>query len=239
MKFTHDFRADLETLIHEIDHGEPFAFSRFGDGELALITNRQILAADGWEVPSEPTEFTKKLGSTLSYGMENTDRFYLGLGCGCNDAGCCDGVQDELRSMTKLPVGQITTSNLFVNGNFDRWQEYLMTPKILEFFIVGPWPGHADFRVPSNCVNMRDPLGFVDEVVMALERVRRPILVCAGPMSNIIIAYYWYWMDTQCKSYPQTIIDVGSAIGMEANSRGYQNPLNPNRNKMCRVLGHN
>ncbi len=235
MKFTHDFREDLETILHEIDHGEPFAFSRFCDGELALIENRQVQSADGWEVPEEPTPFTQALYESLRYEAPG---YHLGLACGCNDDGCCKDVQPELLDHISyrhdMDLDHATTSNVFVNGNFERLAEYMSGTKGSEFFLVGPWHA-ADFRVPLNIVNMRRPMSLVAEVVEKLGAVRRPIIVCAGPATNLIIHDYWRKKTGDW----QTIIDMGSAIcghGPHHARRGYHDPSHPNRKKMCRVF---
>lgn len=233
MKFTHDFREDLETILHEIDHGEPFAFSRFGDGELALIQNRQIRSADGWEVPEKPTEFTASLLASLRY---EDDRYYVGLGCGCNDSGCCAGVQDELLGLALWKShDNITTSNIFANGNFDHIRnEYFRYPryeKLSEFFVISPWTDYSDMRVPVNAVNMRNVVTYVtEEVIPQLYNIRRPILVAAGPVTNVIIHEYWRLCGRT------TIVDIGSALNLNATGRGYHDENHPNRKKMCKVF---
>lgn len=229
MIFTQDFTRDYDALIHEIEHGEPFAFNRFADGERAIIEGTPIGAADGWEVPTDG-----KLGSLLRFAVRHAeDRYYLGLGCPC----CDHETWKYLMQLHNSPMDRITTSNLLVNANWRRWWDYLspkgLATKLSDFFLVGPWRD-ADLRVPINAVNgIKDHAAYVaGEVVARLRNVRRPILVAAGPVGKLIVCCYWIHVTNRV-----TIIDVGSAIEHpwcepSSGHRGYKGFV-PNP-KVCR-----
>lgn len=226
MKFTHDFQEDLSTLLAELDSGRPFAFNRFADGELAILEGRDIPTADGWSSKVDD-RFRERLLAALRY---RDDDYYLGLSCPC----CAPDDFQKLLALAGRTADdpQVTTSNVFVNGNYDtfleRWPMPCRQPMRLKNM-------HYLSPLGKNVVNGDYAHQWIDRTVEVMlhgdiER-SQPMAIAAGPATKIVI--YEYWMQSRRK---RTVIDIGSAIdlcGDGAATRSYHDPSHPNRKKIC------
>ena len=222
MKFKHDFIVDLDTLIHEAEHGEPFAFVRFNDGERAILQNTPIPTADGWRV-GDPV-MRRMMGDALNY---KSPAYYKGITCQCCDP---EGAEYYHRVLAE-DARRLTFANLFVNGNAERafeWIEGLAT----NWCVVSSYWG-SDVRVPARWDAIRDLEHYVFGEVVRLIEQNRPILIAAGPLGKLLLHRYW----TRVNDYGRhTIIDIGSVLDpvFRGKSRNYHNPDHPNRKKICR-----
>jgi 2-polyprenyl-3-methyl-5-hydroxy-6-metoxy-1,4-benzoquinol methylase len=193
------FRQDFVTDFDQVDfRGEPFAFVRFGDGERAICMAKPLVARDGWEYPGGPSRFGEELLAALRHDAPD---YYVGI----SDS-CCDRpARDWYLGQVRVPLGQVTFANLFVNGNYRRFQGL----DLRGLAVVASEGG--DFRVPADV--FAEPFD-LDALVARLLTVDRPILVAAGPASPILIHKYWTRAVRK-----QTIVDVGSAIDERTKGR--------------------
>jgi 2-polyprenyl-3-methyl-5-hydroxy-6-metoxy-1,4-benzoquinol methylase len=190
MRFAQDFVQDFNQFDF---HGPPFAFARFADGERAICMGQAIEGADGWRYAGGSSPLREDLLAALHYADPD---YYLGISDGCCDPEAKEWYLREIR----LPLAQVTFSNIFVNGNYSRFRQL----DFKNLAIVASVGG--DYWVPDDMLNI--PFD-IDRLVDRLLGVRRPILVSAGPSSCIIIHRYWLRANTQQR---QVIVDVGSAI---------------------------
>jgi hypothetical protein len=188
--FTQDFTADFDAVLAA---EKPFALVRFGDGELALIDGRAHQSADAWRSLG-PTWLRKELVDSLRAHM---DGWHVGL-----PPLCCIGGGLKLRATARVPLARQTFATLFIHGNLARASE--LRDRYKDAVIVGSWYG--EIRIPADGVTQTWD---VDSVVAKLLEVDKPILLAAGPCSNIIALRYW---TRQASDKRQSIIDVGSAF---------------------------
>jgi len=224
MMFSQEFVADLNRLDF---FGEPFALVRFADGERALCEGRPIELHnefESWESTGEATPFTELLNASL---RANLPGYCIGISCPCCDV---DAHWWYLKQVT-VPRQRLTFSNLFVNGNHDRFLERVERERLTERCAIVS-SGKGAFRVPRRAV---DDDWDMDRLVDQLCEVDRPILVAAGPAANVLIYKYW-----QRATRRQTIVDIGSALDgwiHGAGTRNYHRPDHPNRKTICRWSG--
>lgn len=188
--FVQDFTKDFDAVLAA---EKPFALVRFGDGELALIDGRSHQSADAWRSLGA-TWLRKELVDSL---RANMDGWHVGL-----PPLCCIGGGLKLRATARVPLPRQTFATLFIHGNLARASE--ITARYKDAVVVGSWFG--DVRVPADGVT--HPWD-VDVVVNKLLESDKPILLAAGPCSNIIALRYW---TRQSADKRQSIIDVGSAL---------------------------
>lgn len=188
--FTQDFTADFNKVL---SCDEPFALTRFGDGELALIDGRAHQSADAWRSLG-PTWLRKELVDSLRCNLPGWN---VGL-----PPLCCVGGGLKLRATARVPLPRQTFATLFIHANLARAPELLARYK--DAVVVGSWFG--DVRVPADGVTK--PWD-VDSVVAKLLEADKPILLAAGPCSNLIALRYW---TRQTPDKRQSIIDIGSAL---------------------------
>lgn len=230
MKFSHDFKNDLATLMHEAEHGEPFAFVRFCDGEHAIMENRDISTADGWKVGDEWMAEAMVQAFTA-----DLPRYFRGIACPC----CWPEGSAWYRHRARLhPQESLTYSNLFVNGNYDTALPWLR--KLARNWCVVSNAWGSDIRVPADWSQIKNLEEYVSDTSYRMATDRRPKLVAAGPLGKVLIHGAWY------RHYRHTILDIGSALDPDLfadaradgtieprRSRGYHDPNHPNRKKIC------
>lgn len=231
MKFTHDFQADLATLMHEAEHGEPFAFVRFCDGEHAIMENKEIRTADGWKVGNEwmRKAMTKALHARLP-------RYFKGIACPC----CWPDGSAWYRQRLGAAHGnsnEVTTtySNLFVNGNYDTALPWLRGLARNWCVVSSAWG--SDIRVPADWSKITDLPHYVIRTAEWMRMRQQPMLVAAGPLGKVLIHTYWYISRNDSdRNRRHTILDIGSALDPDLfgrETRNYHKPNHPNRKKIC------
>jgi hypothetical protein len=219
MKFDHIFGNDLRTLMAEAEHGEPFAFVRFCDGEQAIMENKDIRTADGWKVGNEWMRKAMKEAF-----LADLPGYHRGIACPC----CWpEGAAWFRGALINLDV--TTYSNLFVNGNYDTALPWLRGLARNWCVVSSAWG--SDIRVPADWSSIRDLDTYVSSTVIRMLSQRRPMLVAAGPLGKVLIHKCWEGSHVQ-----RTILDIGSALDPDffgKGNRGYHDPNHPNRKKIC------
>ena len=205
--FTQDHRADFGAVL---EHQEPFALIRFGDGEAALIDGVAHRSADTWETTG-PSWLQRELRDTLFSDMS---RFCMGL-----PTPCCFPSGMRLTQVSGAPRSHQTFATLFMHANLPRGnhlQEHFPQAVVVN-------DRYGDIKIPSDGVSTPWDL---DAVVSQLQRVTSgPILLAAGPCSNILAYRYW---QRQPVSKRVSIIDVGSTLDVLDGrwSRHYHGKMN-------------
>lgn len=222
LTFTHDFASDLELIDPFAE--ERFAFVRFADGECAIMESQQVDAADGWICPPADSRIRRDLETSLRYAG---DGWHLGLSCPC----CDPETWTKLTTASRLPKSRMTFSNLFANGNYARFVDRVRAEDWMPRCCIVASHKDADIPVAANLVN--EPSDWVSPIVARMYEQVRPIILCAGPASNVVAYHYW---TTVPDSMRQNVIDVGSAFDpwlFERATRGYHQPTHPNASKVC------
>ena len=204
------FSDDFIEITKMIKDKSPFAFSRFADGEIAVMQGRQIVGSDKWSTPN----YVTKLGNDLLKAIQIVDdNVYFGISCQC----CDISGRDYLLSLIKNDIKNVTFSNMFVNGNYADFIEFAKTIDEPVNLIANeeaklnncPFKVNTFLPMPNDCVNyweeMRDE--FLELLKESYSNISGELFfISAGPMSEVIIDYLW-------KLNPNNrYVDVGSAI---------------------------
>ncbi len=191
--FSQNHKADFQAVL---DATSPFALVRFGDGETALIDGKEHRSADAWSTTG-PVWLRDELYEALATDL---DGFHVGL-----PPACCLTRGLKLRTCVRLPLARQTFATLFLHGNLPRITE--LQRHFKDALIVND--KYGEIKIPSDGVT--NPWE-IDDVVAELLKIRtRPILLSAGPCSNIIALRYWKKQDPN-RRVP--IIDVGSPLDL-------------------------
>jgi len=211
-RLRHNWNEDFDAMMAGVLPGyddAPYAFARYGDGEAAIISERKYRTkADDWTYPGGYSEMSQHLCNTLT---ANTPGYYIGLPSPTYEP----KYLEELVRYVRVPHNRITWAKIFIDTNYKRFKAKM--PSFIErCVVVSPSP-MADIFVPPNGVNPYCGDAIIDNIVTQLKRITVPVLVAAGPLSNIIIYRYW---SKQPADSRQTILDVGSAIDEHPKGRG-------------------
>jgi len=240
-----DFKIAFDKVLEMVKQKENFAFTRFSDGELAIMKNRHVILAEdhfidgnykgyGKYTIEEQKEFNPSIHqfcrqALLEAYKHNQDRYYKGI---CTGSDPHVG-SENFRWMIKLHNGDhenLTFANLLINSNYKRFIEELVPifqdRKIV--YVVNqnanvknlPFDIHKCFLIGSNC--MINDFDLADKVSKYLQNKQDLVVLCsAASLSNFII-HKSYKLNSN-----NTFLDIGSCLnpllGLEGwkYTRGY------------------
>lgn len=225
---TQDFVKDFDYLIDRIFIKKQHTiFSRYADGELSLILGREIgvhtqaYQIDKWKSPGTETELGRELEKTLQNNTK--DKFYA-ISCGCCDLSGRDILLQKLKD-NKVDMGNITFSNLWINGNYKKIKKVIENIDEEVILIANkdglnktyPFKVSHFLPIEDDCVNLwKDDK---KELIESLKKISaRPTLylVSAGPLSEVIIELLVTMDNEKLGRY----IDIGSAL--DEFTKGYK-----------------
>lgn len=208
-----NFRGELINMEAKLKRRESFAFSRFGDGELTVLTGRHRVHP---EFRFEPADrgyafLRERLMDSFCYQSEN---YYVGISC----PSCVGQNRFEWAKRTcGQPEERLTWATLFLNSNYEYFRERVL-PLFASYrvFLVChtsatldklPFPVVRDFRVERNAWRASFNQAHQLTERIARERISGALFVlCAGPFANILAH------QLHAKSPLNTYLDVGSVL---------------------------
>tara|TARA_R110000824_G_scaffold1178_3_gene6337 strand:+ start:877 stop:1671 length:795 start_codon:yes stop_codon:yes gene_type:complete len=257
------FKRDFAHLLGLLKENKPFAFTRFSDGELYILQNRECwIKTSTCQVreqvhqgfwgeeelksfnPETDQSLREKLQECFSHKQEN---YFKGISCKC-----CVGEKDwawQFENAVSPDEEYLTWANLLINGNYIDFITQ-MFPAMKEHKVVYtcnklanlkklPLDLVKDFRVGQNChINDIHLVEEMKEWISKNKIQNHLFLFSAASLSNILI-YELY------KEFPNNIyMDIGSTLNPMLDldgwkgSRGYLkghwlNAPEPNYYKIC------
>lgn len=229
---TDSFRGDLRYFEELLKNKIPFSVTRYGDGEMYVFEGRQGVNAvqefsyDGQE------HLQQELIESFQHIQEN---YFVGVPCRC-----CVGNNNftRMKELSKKPDERLTWANIFVNANFDYFQNNIVsTFSDYKVNMVAPGtPQNLPFTVSNfyevgfnAWVNNAEVYDKIREYILNNNTKGELFLFCAGPFAKTL-SYKLF------NEFPDnTYLDLGSVflreLGLKAN-RGYLNGADT-LNKNC------
>lgn len=217
---TRDFRADYAALIAGIlpgYYGPPYAFVRFADGEGAIMFGQQHAARSdlwAWSEGDSRKRRHRQLVDGLHAAISYVDpsptfnaarqRVPPGWHVGITAGEHHPEWHRRLLPLAKVPIERISFAEIFGFGNYNKFVHL----DWCECFTVGGRIEKHDLQVPKRPNDPAWPK-MIGDVVKELGKVRKPILVAAGPWAKVLILKYWQETPPDDR---QVILDVGSAL---------------------------
>lgn len=220
------FRQDIITFKNKIEAKENFSFSKYADGEWAVIQNHQINNKEFWFDPSNDSDQFKRKALIESFQYKNP-RYYVGISCPC-----CQG-QEAFQSMKSFSLqdeGQLTWANLWVNGNYKYYVQNIIPlfkqrPIVLFCNENGkienlPFKPYVIFPLKNNAWEYNwDAIEKSKQIISKLSysNIKNVlVLFCCGPFGNIL-----------CHQLTEhepdnTYLDIGSTLNPWLQSAGFE-----------------
>jgi hypothetical protein len=213
------FEGDFFRIFNLLQNGVKFSFSKYADGEYAILRDQRITNCDGWTYdPMKDQKYRYELMQSFRYSDPG---YYVGISCPC----CVPQAHVEwMREHVGSDEDHLTWANLFVNANYKLFKEYF----IPEF-------GHHDVIVVASAIGRSAALPFMIEDYYGVLKtawkdnydlinflIRRDFkdklfLFCAGPLGNLLAHRLW---DANKNN---VYMDIGSTLNpwLVGNNRGY------------------
>jgi hypothetical protein len=224
-----NFRGDFVKLKTKLENKEHFAFSRYSDGEMYILQNKELVLDNGliqigdekqggvYQAPDfkhfDPKEhgfYQQKLVESLQYKQPN---YYKGISCSC-----CVG-KEQFDWQVDLAGGDdesLTWANLWVNGNYP-----LFITHILPIFYSRDcvFVGHEDanldrlpffvkdFRVGYNA--MINDYGKIEEIAEWIREnnIKNNVFLFSASTFTNLAVYQLF------REFPNnTYIDIGTCL---------------------------
>ena len=212
------FEGHLELFREKLSNGENFAFTRFSDGELFILQNKRLELNENHYIignnlgmgryneeeqkkfhPETHSENRQMLIDSLQHQQEN---YFKGISCRC----CVS--QSDFDFQMEMAGGDseyMTWSNLFVNGNYEKYLERIVplfkTKKVIIVVNKSADISQLGFDIVKDFrVGIRDHL----------------VLVSAASLSNLIIHQLF-------REFPNnTYLDMGSTLNPIMKMEGWK-----------------
>jgi hypothetical protein len=216
----------LDYFINRIKNKKNFALMRCADGEYFISKNENLTNCDNWTFKKDSI-LNKHFNNSLN--MIQTNVFY-GISGPSDDKNICDYWYNNITN-----THNITYSNIFVNKNYKKWEEFLKNANYNCVLISQIQPSNGKLggmkiidylSIDKYLVNKWDTeYENYFQLVSNLARNYTNILffVSAGPLANIFI--HRMYLENPNNTY----IDCGSSIDFLTKgvyTRPYQNNLN-------------
>jgi hypothetical protein len=237
-----NFKTAFDSLLDKIKNKENFAFTRFSDGELAIMKNKYVLLAEnhfmegnyrgpGRYTKEEHKEFIPEKHQVhrellLESYLFNEKNYFKGI-CTSSDPHVGN---ENFKWMVDLHGGDhenLTFSNLLINSNYSRFVEE-MIPLFQDreiIYIVNenattdnlPFEIKKKFEIGSNCmVNNFNTPALVKEYIEENDIKNHIVLCSAASLSNFVI--YECYRNNQ----ENTFLDIGSCLNPLLNLEGWK-----------------
>lgn len=213
---TNSFRKDLEYIYNKLSTNFKFSFSKYADGEFAILANQPITNVDNWTFnPNKHSHIREEL--IRSFQFKDKD-YYVGVSCKCCQP---SHIVDWMREQSKQDV--LTWANIFVNSNYPYFKENFIPEfsnhDVVLFAREDARVSELPFKVehiPITSQAFIDNFNLVDEFPID-QYENKLFLFCAGPLGNMLAAKFWE------KNKTNIYLDIGSTLNpyLTETNRGY------------------
>ncbi len=223
------FKNDIEVIFNLLKNKYKFAFSKYADGEFAILTNKKITNCDNWTFnPDEHNLYHKELLNSFKY---NEIGYYVGISCPC-----CVGNKDTkwMRDNVGVSNDYLTWANIFVNSNYEFFKRNFL-PEFNNHNVIlianknaniNNLPFKVEEFIPITNTAWIDNFNLINELSL-VDYKDKLFLFCAGPLGNMLSAKLW------SVNKNNIYLDIGSTLNpyLVGNNRGYHK--GKNTNKVC------
>ncbi len=216
------FKEEIEKIYSRLESGEQFAFSKYADGEWAIINNTPVTSVGEFTYsPDSRSDSNTRYRLLESYKFRSPG-YYIGISCPC-----CQGMQVHKRMLlsSQQPIEQVTFANVFVNANYPYYVEkfiphYANREVVLvcnEQGLVSnlPFKPAKVYGIKQNA--FRENPDLVVEIKLdSMNRQGALYLFAAGPLGNLLAHQGWKTNDKN------TYLDIGSTLNPWLQSEGHR-----------------
>jgi len=217
------FSKDILVFEDKLTNKEIFTFSKFADGEWAIITGESINNGE-FLYDNRNELFIKARNELVNAFQYSNPNYYIGISCPC-----CQGI--DVHNFMKIVSGRhekfVTWANLWVNSNYSYFLERIMPIfNSYEVVLVAneeskisklPFEVSKFFPVKNNAwVDSREQIDAIKNYLGKDKLKGKLILLCCGPFGNILAHQL-----TEHNKH-NTYLDIGSTLNEYMQSYGFR-----------------
>lgn len=225
------YTTDFDYFWNLIETNQNFAFARYADGEVMLMSGNavgehtQAGSIDRWTSPGGDKRIGTELLETLNHTESN---YYYAI------SGISDNPNDHnfLRERIKADEKNVTFVNLWINANYERTKQKLALLKRNVVLICNhsggnksyPFPPTMVIGFPDDCVNFWEihSEGYLQFLIQMVGNLKDQLFfISCGPASEVIIHKLYQHNPNN------TYIDMGSALDEYIHGRKTRPYMDP------------
>lgn len=240
MKFTtppnKNYSKDIILLKEAIQSGKHITFSKFCDGEWAVLQNNHI---DNKEFHFNPSIDSFKRQKLLEAFQYNNERYFVGITC-VNVFGI--ETHRRMKMVCGLPEERLTWADIWVNSNYQYFVQHvvpLFSNRAVVLFCNKngkienlPFKPYMVFPVENNA--WEHNWNYVETAKDVMYRFRDEdllVLFCCGPFGNILA----YELTKDCPQH--TYLDIGSTLNPWLKSESFKRDYYMGNNFFSNMVG--
>ena len=217
------FDEDIKFFKSKIEYGVNFSFSKYADGEWAVMKNSTINNSEFWFDKEDESDQFKREMLWNSFRFQHP-QYYVGISCPC-----CQGPDtfNEMLSESGQPQNMLTWANLWVNNNYKYYQAsilplYSKRKTVLYCHKDGdlnslPFTPEKVFPISKNA--WANEWHLIEESKRYIDgnNIKDHIfLFCCGPFGNILCHELTNFNSSN------TYLDIGSTLNPYLKSEGFK-----------------
>lgn len=242
MKFTippnKHFRQDIKILEHALKSNENISFSKFCDGEWAVLCNQNINNKEFWFNPSDPKDQIKRNALMAAFQYKNP-RYFVGITC-VNVFGL--DTHRQMKELSGQDEEHLTWADIWVNSNYKHYlSNILPIYKERNVVLFCNENGHIEnlpFR-PYMVVPLKNNaweynwnlVNDAKRIMSAMPSKNMLVLFCCGPFGNILCHELTKFDDQH------TYLDIGSTLNPFLRSAGFEREYYMGNNYFSNMMG--
>lgn len=217
------FKEDIKIFRDKIESGENFTFSKYADGEWAVMKNRE-LNNNEFLFKSNDDKYKQARQSLIESFQYKNERYYVGISCPC-----CQGIDTfrEMKSFSGQDDSHLTWANLWVNSNYSFFVEQII-PIFSNRKIVLvcnksglierlPFTPIKIFGIDNNAwIESYNTINDIKKYISEHKIEDSTFLFCCGPFGNILA----YELTKCCQN--NMYLDIGSTLNPWLRSAGFE-----------------
>jgi len=224
------FDQEIYRIFNLFKKGAPFSFSKYADGEWAIMNNH-YLNNNEFEISNEtPSFFREKLVQSFRFKDPN---YYIGISCPC-----CQGNEAyKMKIFSDQNEEHLTFANIFVNNNYsiykntflkeyDKYDVHLIANKNSK---INNLPFKVEKFYPIGFSAWVNDYKLIEEIKQQ-NLSNKLFLFCAGPFGNLLAHQLHEANKTNI------YLDIGSTLNPWLQSEGFKRDYYCNgyfSNKKC------
>lgn len=217
------FRNDIINFAKKIKNGDNFSFSKYADGEWAVIKNQAINNKEFWFDPNNKNDQHKRqaLIESLKYKHPN---YYVGISCPC-----CQGINtfNEMYDFSEQDEEHLTWANLWVNSNYTYYLSNILPLYKQRHVVIFcnenaqierlPFRPYMFIPVKHNAWEYNwNLIDDAKKIISSIPSKNMLVLFCCGPFGNILCHELTKFDDHH------TYLDIGSTLNPFLKSAGFE-----------------
>lgn len=242
MKFTtppnKNFRQDLQVIERALKNKENISFSKFCDGEFAVICNHPINNKEFWFDPSKPEDQIKRSALIDAFQYKNS-RYFVGITC-TNVFGI--NIHRQMTQLSNQDQDHLTWADIWVNSNYKYYLSNILPLYKQRHVIIFcnenaqierlPFRPYMFIPVKNNAWEYNwNLINDAKKIMSSIPYKNMLVLFCCGPFGNILCHELTKFDDQH------TYLDIGSTLNPFLKSAGFEREYYMSNNYFSNMIG--